>query len=121
MEVDEDQQHNLLHHVSIQYMKKVIDFYDAIKEKSGKMQHSWKSCQHRFRKVKNRKYIERFLKYLGSAGTKQQKLNEIDQYTFEKERAGFLSVHDIILKKWALEKAREINENTLKASDIRLS
>ena len=30
VEVDEDQQHNFLHHFSIQYMKEAIDFYDAI-------------------------------------------------------------------------------------------
>ena len=59
MKVDEDQQHNLLHHFSIQYMKEAIDFYDAIHEKTGKNQHSWKSFQHRFQKVKNRKYIYR--------------------------------------------------------------
>ena len=36
IEVDEDQQHNLLHHFSIQYMEKVIDFYDAINGKQVK-------------------------------------------------------------------------------------
>ncbi|CAF4170822.1 unnamed protein product [Rotaria sordida] len=70
--------------------------------------------------VKNRKYIERFRKYLKSGGTKQQKLDEIDQYTYEKfvkTRAEFLFVHDIHLKRWALQKAREINDNTFKASN----
>ncbi|CAF5008309.1 unnamed protein product [Rotaria sp. Silwood1] len=68
------------------------------------------------------KYIERFRKYLESGGTKQQKLDKIDQYTYEKfekarSRSEFLFIHDIHLKKWALQKAREINDNTFKASD----
>ncbi|CAF4979670.1 unnamed protein product [Rotaria sp. Silwood1] len=67
-------------------------------------------------------YIERFRKYLESGGTKQQKLDKIDQYTYEKfekarSRSEFLFIHDIHLKKWALQKAREINDNTFKASD----
>ncbi|CAF3433201.1 unnamed protein product [Rotaria sp. Silwood2] len=120
MEVDEDQQLNLLRNFSIEYMKKAVDFYDTINEKTGKKQYSWKTFQHHFRKVTNRKYVERFRKYLESGGTKQQKLDEIDQYTYEKfEKASseFLFIHDIHLKKWALQKAREINDNTFKASD----
>ena len=66
MEVDDDQQHNLLHRFSIQYMRETVDFCDATNEKTGKKQHSWKAFQHRFQKVKSRVYIERFRKYLES-------------------------------------------------------
>ncbi|CAF2838549.1 unnamed protein product, partial [Rotaria sp. Silwood2] len=120
MDVDEDQQQNLLHQFSIQYMKKAVDFYDAVNEKTGKKQHSWKSFQHHFHKVKNRSYIGRFRTYLENNGTKQQKLDEIDQYTykkFEKARGDFLIVHDTDLKKWSLQKAREIHDTTFRASD----
>ncbi|CAF4436366.1 unnamed protein product, partial [Rotaria sp. Silwood2] len=120
MGVDEDQQRNLLHQFSIQYVKEAVDFYDAINAKTGKKQHSWESFQHRFHKVKNRSYIERFRSYLENNGTKQQKLDEIDQYTyekFEKARGDFLIVHDADLKRWALQKAREINDTTFRASD----
>jgi hypothetical protein len=120
MEMEVDQQNTLFHRFSIEYMRKAIDFYDAINQKTGKKQHSWKAFQHRFRKVKNRKYIERFRKYLESGGTKQEKLDEIDQFTynkFEKARSEFLFVHDVDLKRWALQKAREIDDKTFKASD----
>ena len=105
---------------SIEYMKKTVEFYDAKNAKTGKKQHSWEAFQHYFRNVKDRNYIESFRKYLESDGTKPQKLDEIDQYTyenFEKARAEHLIVHDIHLKRWALQKAREIDDNTFKASD----
>ena len=120
MEVDEDEQHNLVRHFSIEYMKKAVEFYDAKNAKTGRKQHSWEAFQHHFRNVKDRNYIERFRKYLESGGTKPQKLDEIDQYTyenFEKARAEHLIVHDIHLKRWALQKAREIDDNTFKASN----
>ncbi|CAF1486908.1 unnamed protein product, partial [Didymodactylos carnosus] len=71
-------------------------------------------------KVKNRSYIERFRKYLESSGTKKQKLYQINQYTynkFKKARSEFHFVHDIHLKRWTLQKAREINDRTFEASD----
>ena len=120
LEADNDQHHHLQKHFSILYMKRAIDFYDHINEKTGQKSHSWKAFQHRFPKVKNRSYIERFRKYLESGGTKKQKLDQIDQYTynkFEKARSKFHFVHDIHLKRWASQKAREINDRTFEASD----
>lgn len=120
MEVDERQQNSFFHQFSIEYMQRAIDFYDAVNSRTGKKQHSWKTFQHHFRNVKNRKYIERFRKYLENGGTKHQKLDEIDHYTyekFEKARSEFLFVHDVDLKRWALQKAREIDDETFKAGD----
>ncbi|CAF2061917.1 unnamed protein product [Rotaria magnacalcarata] len=97
MDVDEDQQQNLFHQFSIQYMKKAVDFYDVVNEKTG-----------------------RFSTYLENNGTKQQKLDEIDQYIyekFEKAREDFLIVHDTDLKRWALQKATEIDDTTFRARD----
>ncbi|CAF1441769.1 unnamed protein product [Didymodactylos carnosus] len=120
MEVDNDQHHHLQKEFSIPYVKQAIDFYDQINEKTGRKSHSWKAFQHRFPKVKNRSYIERFRKYLDSSGTKKQKLDQINQYTynkFKKARSGFHFVRDVHLKRWALQKAREINDRTFEASD----
>ena len=120
MDVDNDRYHHLQKYFSLEYMKQAIDFYDEINEKSGKRKHSWKAFQHRFRKVKNHSYIERFRKYVEHGGTKQQKLDQIDQYTYEKlekARYEFHFVHDIHLKRSALQKAREINDRTFEASD----
>ena len=120
MQVDGDQQHNALHQFSFEYMKKAVDFYDEVNEETGKKKHAWESFQHCFQNVRNRKYIERFRKYLENGGTKKQKLDEIDKHTYEKfkeARSGFLFIHDIHLKRWALQKAREINHDTFSASD----
>ena len=120
MELDTDRHHHLQKHFSLEYMKQAIDFYDELNEKTGKKKHSWKTFQHHFRKVKNRSYIERFRKYVENGGTKRQKLDQIDHYTFEKferARSEFHFVHDIHLKRWALQKAREINDKTFEASD----
>ena len=47
-------------------MKKAIDFYDTINEKTDKKQHSWNTFRHRFQKMKSRMYIECFRKYFES-------------------------------------------------------
>lgn len=102
MDLDNDRHHHLQKHFSLEYMKQAIDFYDEINEKTGKKKHSWKTFQHHFRKVKNRSYIERFRNHIENGGTKRQKLDQIDQYTFEKfekARSEFPFVHDIHLKR----------------------
>lgn len=102
MDVDNDRHHHLQIYFSLGYMKQAIDFYDEMNERTGKKKHSWKAFQHRFQKVKNRSYIERFRTYVENGGTKRQKLDQIDQYTFEKfekARSEFHFVHDIHLKR----------------------
>jgi hypothetical protein len=41
----------LLQKFSLEYMTNVTDFYDEIHETTGKRKHTWKSLQHRFRRV----------------------------------------------------------------------
>lgn len=54
----------------LEHMEQAIDFYDEKKnDKTRKRKHFWKVFQHRFRKVKNHRYIERFRKYVGDAET----------------------------------------------------
>lgn len=113
--------HNFLHQFSLEYMKKVVFYYDEISSRTGKRKHSWRALQHTFKSVKSRNYIDRFRKYIAAGGTKQHKLQEIDSYVFgcfEKARTQLLSVHEIDLKHWALKKAREIDDITFTASDF---
>jgi cobalamin biosynthesis protein CobT len=71
MKEEEDGENEQLHHLSIEYMKNVLDFYDEMNAKTGRRKHTWKSLEHRFPKVKNRNYIERFRRYLNEGGTKR--------------------------------------------------
>ena len=120
-EDDDDDEKNLLNQFSIEYMKKVIFYHDEVNPRTGKKKQTWRALQHTFQTVKSRSYIERFHKYVAAGGTKKQKLEEIDEFTFgcfEKGRAQLLSVHEIDIKHWALKKAREINDTTFAATDF---
>ena len=102
-------------------MKKVIFYYDEVSPRTGKKKHSWRSLQHTFKSVKSRTYIECFRSHITAGGTKRQKLEAIDSFTFscfEKARAQLLSVHEVDIKDWALKKAREINDTTFAAADF---
>jgi len=99
----------LLKTFSLEYMKNVIDFYDAIDETTGKRKHTWKSVQHRFRRVGHIQYLGRFRKYLEKHGTKKQKIDDIDTFVYERfeaARENCLPIHDIDLKRWALQRAQ---------------
>ena len=82
---------------------------------------SFKSIQHRFRRVKHAQYVSKFRKYLEEYehGTYQQMLCEISKYTFERfkeERANLKTIHDADLKTWALERSRQLNFSRFRAS-----
>ena len=91
-------------------MKNVVDFYDAINETTGKRKHTWKSVQHRFKRIRHIQYLGRFRKYLEDHGTKKQKIDDIDTFVFERfesARENCLPIHDIDLKRWALQRAQQ--------------
>src|SRR5437870_2158716 len=78
------------------------------------------TISHRFRKIKSMKYILRFRKYIENTGTKLEKLKQIKEFmynefylkrTIEKE-----AVHDDDLELYAIQKARELDWDTFKAS-----
>ena len=63
---NDDEENNLLQEFSLQYMKKVVDFYDKTNFNIAKWKHSWSSLQNRFKKVKDRSYIRQFRKYIAN-------------------------------------------------------
>jgi len=92
---------------SLDFMKKVIDYYDA-PDSNGKIKHIWGPTQNRFRFVPHRQYIARFRHYIEQDGTKQEKMKIIDDFVYEKfeeARDAALSIHDRDLKRWTLQKA----------------
>ena len=62
---------------SLDYMKKVIDYYDE-RDSKGKRKHTWKSTQHRFRSIPHRQYLARFRHYIEQDGTKREEMQVID-------------------------------------------
>jgi hypothetical protein len=96
-------------------MQKAVNYYEETDPKTGKRKHSWSSFQNHFRRVKNRSYIGRFHSYLQNQGTKIQKYREIDSFVYQsfgKARSEFLFIHDIDLKRWGLQKARELGDGS---------
>ncbi|CAF4040341.1 unnamed protein product, partial [Rotaria sp. Silwood1] len=113
-------EYNLQNHFSLDYMKRVVDYYDEINPIRGKRKRKWRTAKHRFQRVPNPQCIARFRKYIEAGGAKQHKVDNVDIYVydqFEHARHNFLSVHDIDLRRRGLKKARELNLNDFEASE----
>ncbi|CAF2069214.1 unnamed protein product [Rotaria magnacalcarata] len=96
---------NMMTHANfnLEFMKKVIDYYDARDQKE---------------------YIARFRHYIEQHGTKREKLQLIDDFVydmFEEARENVLPVHDNDLKRWAVQKAAENSNLIFEASEHWLS
>ena len=103
---------------TLEYMKKVIDYYDAC-DSNGRKKHTWKSTKHQFKAVPCQQYISDFRHYIEQHGTRREKMQIIDNFVydkFEEARENVLSVHDHDLKRWALQKAAEDSVLDFKAS-----
>ncbi|CAF3482479.1 unnamed protein product [Rotaria sp. Silwood2] len=120
-EYDEYEKENIVHEqFSLEYMKRVIKFYDEKDEKTGKRKHSFLSVKRHFKQVKHKNYILRFQKYIETQGTKRQKLDQNSSFvyqSFQNARQQLLPVHDIDIKAWALKKASELGDHIFVASD----
>ncbi|CAF3921063.1 unnamed protein product [Rotaria sp. Silwood1] len=111
---NENEHSDINDHFTLEEMEKIVEWVD---------QHpnaGLETISHRFKKVKYMYYITRFRQYIESNGTRLEKLNQIKEFminefylkgTVEKE-----SVHDADLELYAIQKARELNWNTFKAS-----
>ena len=78
------------------------------------------TISHRFRKVKYMHYIPRFRKYIENNGTRFEKLKQIKEFMFNefytKRTVEKEAVHDADLELFAVQKARELDWDTFKAS-----
>ena len=68
---DEDDKF-ILNKFSLDYMQKVLNYYDEVDEK-GNRKHSWRSINHRFKRVTDSTYLTRFRKYVNQNGTKNNR------------------------------------------------
>ncbi|CAF3782795.1 unnamed protein product [Rotaria sordida] len=78
------------------------------------------TISHYFKKIKSMTYIERFRKYIENNGTGLGKLKDIKEFIFNefyvKRTIEKEAVHDADLELYAIQKARELNWDTFKAS-----
>lgn len=105
---------------SLSYMKRALDYYDAVSPKTGKRSHTWRNVQHAFRRITDQSYMAHFRAYVEQGGTKKQKLDSLDDYVynnFERARDLLYPVHDIDLKRWGAQKARTMSMHDFVGSD----
>ena len=103
---------------TLEYMKKVIDYYDAC-DSNGRKKHTWKSTKHQFKAVPHQQYISHFRHYIEQHGTRRDKIRIIDDFVydrFEEARENVLSVHDHDLRRWALQKSADYSILNFEAS-----
>lgn len=91
---------------SLDYCQSVISFVDSHPNAR------FGTITHHFRRIKDFSYIKRFREYIAKSGSKIDKLLRLKEKVFEyfqTARNMHLPVHDINLKRWALQIANEIS------------
>lgn len=107
------------------YKKRAVEYWRYLdtNDKSNRQRHrSLKTVQHKFRRVSSERQLTRWKEQLLAGGTRTEKLSFISKFTHDKFTAAIdsgLTVHDIDIKRWALQAQNIIGElNPLfKASD----
>ena len=101
-------------------MKRAIEFYDHIDQKTGKGKHSWKNIKHQFRRIPYQYCLDHFRTYIEESGTKKQKIDSVEDFVYDKfegARELLRRVHDIDLKRWAQQEARSTLFHEFAVSD----
>jgi hypothetical protein len=90
---------------SLEIMQIIVHKWFVLKKRP------FSSVQHDHRLLANKNTIYRYRKYINNGGTKYMKIFELKEKLFEKlkiARESILPIHDIDLKRWALEIANDI-------------
>lgn len=99
---------------SLNYIQKVINFVDEHPNVK------FKSIQNNFRRVIKTNYITPFRTHLQNLGSRTEKLELIKRFVLEKFIRSwkvFLPVHDIDLRKWAIQQSIDLKTENFVASD----
>jgi hypothetical protein len=99
----------------LKYKTKTIAFW-----KGGKKRKSFQNVQHKFRYVKNINMLYDWNKQIEENGSRNDKLLKIHNHTlnkFKKAKKLSLIVHDIDLKRWAINFNKKIDVKDFKASN----
>lgn len=106
----------------LEMRKYSVDQMKEIVKMKFEMKRQFSTINNRFRKLNNEKEIYRMRKYVENGGTNFHKWFNVSTKLFSKfknSREQFLPVHDIDLKRWALEFGREegLSLDEFQASD----
>lgn len=117
---EEDEDEPVFQSFSLSYMKRALDYYDAINPKTGKRSHTWKSVHNKFKRVTHQSYMARFRDYVEREGTTKEKIDSLNDYVynnFERARDILCPIHELDLRRWAIRRARMMSLHDFVASD----
>jgi len=111
---NENEYSDLKSSFTLEEMEKIIEWVDQ------HLNAGFATISCRFRKVKYMHYIPRFRQYIENNGTRLEKLKQIKEFMFNefyvKRTIEKEAVHDADLELFAIQKARELDWDTFKAS-----
>ena len=114
---DENQHANMINNqFTLEEMENIIEWVNQ------HANYNFTTIKHRFRKVKSPKHITRFREYIKRNGTSLEKLQKVKQFMWDefyvKRAIEKEAVHDTDLQCFAIQKAREMNWEEFKASEM---
>jgi hypothetical protein len=111
---NENEHCDIKNHFTLEEMENIIEWVDEHPNAR------FATISHRFRKIKSMKYISKFRKYIENIVSKLEKLKQIKEFIFNefylKRTIEKEAVHDDDLEIYAIQKARELDWDTFKAS-----
>jgi len=111
---DENGHFNLKKRFTLEEMENIIEWVDEHPNAR------FATISNRFRKIKSMNYITKFREYIENDGTRLEKLKQIKAFMFDefylKRTIEKEALHDTDLELYAIQKARELNWDTFKAS-----
>lgn len=103
--------------IDFDYKKRAVEFWRSAKTKENL---SIKTVSHRIKKVKSSRQLRRWAHQINKGGTYMEKLKRISEYTIHNMKNaidGGMIIHDIDLRRWALQAKKEITKNYRKSTD----
>lgn len=101
--------------IDFEYKKAAVDYWKSGKRKRLNME----TVKHRYKKVASKKQLKRWEKQVIAGGSHMDKLRQISECTLQKfieanDRCAI--IHDIDIRRWALQMSHEVDLPTFKAS-----
>lgn len=101
--------------ILMSFTKRAIKYWQNQKSNENRntnsKHRSFKSVQHKFRRVSSERQLRRWEEQLKSDGNRLEKLSHISKVTHDKFNVAIqaeLIIHDVDIRRWALEAQREI-------------
>lgn len=108
---EDNNQKSVFESFSLSYMQQALEYYNVTNSKTGKRIHTWKSVQHKFRRIPHQSYMARFREYVEKRGTNKEKLESLENRVYssvDRARDLLCPVHDVDLKRWTIRESRII-------------